>query len=235
MSFAEAISKISYIFTDLEMKSVDGNFYIEGIASSVNKDLGNDVITEECLHEMKDKINQGNIKLGFDHTELLAGRPTLEAVGRLIEAKVGEGKLFVKGILDNTFSHFEEIKHKIKNKFIDGMSIEYQVNPDKTIEDFKSDGVRHRVISGLNSLIGVALTPRPMNPDALFDYYEQWVEIEGEKLAKEASHTIDSNFFFEDAFKYAVNKWGEGSYFNWRGGEYSIELMNVVNVMGLDR
>ena len=84
MSFAEAISKISYIFTDLEMKSVDGNFYIEGIASSVNKDLGNDVITEECLHEMKDKINQGNIKLGFDHTELLAGRPTLEAVGRLI-------------------------------------------------------------------------------------------------------------------------------------------------------
>ena len=117
MSFAEAISKISYIFTDLEMKSVDGNFYIEGIASSVNKDLGNDVITEECLHEMKDKINQGNIKLGFDHTELLAGRPTLEAVGRLIEAKVREGKLFVKGILDNTFSHFEEIKHKIKNKF----------------------------------------------------------------------------------------------------------------------
>ena len=67
--------------------------------------------------------------------------------------------------------------------------------------------------------------------DTLFDYYNQWVEIEGEKQAKEASHTIDKDFFFEDAFRYAYNKWGEGSYFNWRGGEYSIEFADENDVV----
>ena len=169
MPYEKSLSK-SYFFTNLEMKSSeDGDVYLEGIASSINEDLGNDIMTENCLIEMADKINQGNIKLGFDHTELLGGHPSTEAVGRLIEAKVREGKLWVKGILDKTFNHFEEIKNKIKNKFLDGFSIEYQVNPDKTVVDLK-DGKQHRIIDGLRSLVGVALTPRPMNQDAYFDW-----------------------------------------------------------------
>ena len=111
----------SYIFTDLEVKSEGEDFFIEGYASSVNKDLGNDELTEDCLRQMADLINSKNIKLGFDHTEILGGRPTLEAVGRLIEAKVENGKLWVKGILDKTFSHIEQLKQKIQNKFLDGM------------------------------------------------------------------------------------------------------------------
>ncbi|MEK0337317.1 MAG: hypothetical protein QQN41_07780 [Nitrosopumilus sp.] len=160
----------SFFFTNLEFKDIDGDFYIEGVASSINEDLGNDIVTENCLNQMADIINEKNIKLGFDHTEMLGGQLNTEAVGRLIEAKVRDGKLWVKGILDKTFKHFDEITHKIKNKFLDGLSIEYQVNPDLTTEDFKSDGSRHRIIDGLNSLFRVALTPTPMNLDSLFDY-----------------------------------------------------------------
>lgn len=170
----------SFYFTELEIKSEsDGEFYIEGYASSINKDLGNDVLTEDCLKQMAEIINSKNVKIGFDHTELLAGRPTLEAVGRLVEAKVESGKLWVKGILDKTFSHIDEIKQKIQNKFLDGLSIEYQVDPDRTEISF-IDGMRHRMINGLKTLIGVALTPRPMNQDALFDYYVKHLETKEE-------------------------------------------------------
>lgn len=166
----------SFFFTDLEIKSEEENIYIEGIASSINKDLGNDILTEDCLKQMAGIINDGNVKIGYDHTELLGGRPTLEAVGRLIEAKIENGKLWIKGMLDNTFSHFNEIKQKIQNKFLDGLSIEYQVDPDKTEVNF-IEGIRHRVINGLKTLIGVAMTPRPMNQDAYFDYYIKHLEI----------------------------------------------------------
>lgn len=169
----------SFFFTDLELKSDEKDIYIEGIASSINKDLGNDVLTEDCLKQMADIINNGNVKIGYDHTELLGGRPTLEAVGRLIEAKVENGKLWVKGLLDKTFSHFNEIKQKIQNKFLDGLSIEYQVDSDKTETNF-IEGMRHRVINGLKTLIGVAMTPRPMNQDAYFDYYVKHLEIKEE-------------------------------------------------------
>lgn len=167
----------SYLFSNLELKSDDGDFYIEGIASSVNKDLGNDVVTEECLHQMADMINSKNVKIGFDHTELLGGRPSLEAVGRLIEAKVKDGKLWVKGILDKTFSHFNEIKDKIQNKFLDGLSIEYQVDPSKVELKEEDEGIATRIINGLKTLIGVALTPRPMNQDALFDYFVKHMDL----------------------------------------------------------
>ena len=160
----------SFMFTDLQFKSEGDDVYVEGYASSINEDLGNDSITEECLNQMADMINSKNVKIGFDHTELLGGRPTLEAVGKLIESKVENGKLWVKGVLDKTFSHFEEIKQKIANKFLDGFSIEYQVDPLKTQVEYK-EGIAHRTINGLRSLIGIALTPRPMNQDALFNYY----------------------------------------------------------------
>ncbi len=177
----------SFFFTNLEFKDTDGDFYIEGVASSVNEDLGNDVLTPECLDQMADIINEKNIKLGFDHTEMLGGNLNTEAVGRLIEAKVRDGKLWVKGILDKTFKHFDEITHKIKNKFLDGLSIEYQVNPDLTTENFKSDGSRHRIIGGLASLFRVALTPTPMNTDALFDYNIKHLaeEVKGENGSEE--------------------------------------------------
>ncbi len=167
---AQVMGVKSYFFTNLEYKSSeDGDFYIEGIASSINEDLGNDTVTGECLEQMSEMINDGNIKLGFDHTEMLGGQLNAEAVGRLFEAKVKDGHLWVKGILDKTFKHFDEIKHKIQNKFLDGLSIEYSVDPEKTMTDFKN-GDRFRVIGGLKKLLRVALTPTPMNTDALFDY-----------------------------------------------------------------
>jgi hypothetical protein len=183
----------SYYFTDLEMKSEEGELYIEGYASSINKDLGNDVLTEECLHQMAEEINKKNIKIGYDHTEILGGRPTLEAVGKLIEAKVKDGKLWVKGVLDKTFTHFDKIKEKIKKKFLDGLSIEYQVDPAKTIVEWK-DGVRHRIIKGLKTLFGVALTPRPMNQDAYFDYYIKHLEIDSKKAFAKAPAGEGSRF-----------------------------------------
>ncbi|MAG76362.1 MAG: hypothetical protein CL811_06330 [Colwelliaceae bacterium] len=183
-------TKNSFYFTDINLKHEDENFYIDGTASSINTDLGNDSITEDCLSQMADMINTGNVKLGFDHTELLGGSANTEAVGRVTEAKVENGRLKVRGLLDKTFSHFSEIKNKIKNKFLDGLSIEYQVDPSKTIENFK-EGVRHRVIGGLKSLIGIALTPRPMNTDSYFDYYVKHIEVKemSEETKEETTET----------------------------------------------
>lgn len=200
----------SYCFTDLEFKSEGEDFYIEGYASSINKDLGNDELTAECLEQMVGIINSKNIKLGFDHTELLGGRPTLEAVGRLIEAKVENGKLWVKGILDKTFSHIEEIKQKIQNKFLDGMSIEYQIDPALTKESFV-DGIRHRIIGGLKALAGVALTPRPMNPDSLFDYYVKHFEAKEEHMEKcpECDEEVSKDKMEEHKKKHSKKDKGE--------------------------
>lgn len=189
---SQVLGTKSYYFTDLNLKNEGEEFYIDGVASSINEDLGNDTMTEEALNQMSDIINKGNVKLGFDHTELLAGRPTLEAVGKLIEAKVEHGKLKVRGVLDKTFTHFKDIVHKIKNKYLDGLSIEYQVDPNKTVVDFK-DGIQHRIIGGLRSLVGMALTPRPMNTDALFDYYVKHLVPETNEVIKMEQKTETKN------------------------------------------
>ncbi len=177
----------SFLFsTSIELKTEAGEYYIEGIASTSNPDLGYedtngdkviDIVSDEALNEMASVINNGRIKLGYDHTEVLGGKPTTVPVGQLIQAKVENGKLWVKGTLNKALGIMKELKESLKRKDIDSFSIEH-IPQDW---EFKwIDGVKHRIIKSIK-LVGMALTGRPMNPETYADFYIKHLEIKQEE------------------------------------------------------
>ena len=166
--------KKSFLFSEgLEIKSEGENFFVEGVASTSNPDLGNDVVSESALMQMADQINAAAdtnpISLGYDHTELLGGKPNTVPLGHLCKAWVENSKLFIKGTINKALSVFNEAKSALERKDLNAYSIEYIADPKRTRYEVIS-GVKHRMIDGLK-LIGMALTGRPMNKDSYASFY----------------------------------------------------------------
>jgi len=168
----------NFLFTgELEFKSEDGESYLEGVLSSTNPDLGNDIITESALMEMADQINSKAettpIAVGYDHTEWkLGGKPSTVPIGKLFKAWVEDGKVFVKGSVNKALSVYKELKSAIDRKELNSYSIEYM---PKSYKNEIINGVKHRIIDSLK-LIGAGLTGRPMNSDAYANFYMKHIE-----------------------------------------------------------
>lgn len=162
----------SYIFADFEFKTEADDYFVEGVISSTNPDLGNDILTENVLNQMAESINSSvsagkPIPLGYEHTEFLGGHPNLVPVGSFVKAWVDGGKLFAKASLNKALAIFKEVKSALDRRDIHSFSIEYI--PELTQESF-IEGVKHRIIDSLKAIVGVAVTGRPMNPDAVMNF-----------------------------------------------------------------
>jgi len=161
-----------HVFSSLQLKSEGDEFFIEGVVSSTNPDLGNDIVSASCLNQMADIINSSStsgrpIPIGYEHTEFLGGHPDLVPLGSLSKAWVDGDKLMVRGSLNSTLASFKEAKSAIERGELNGLSIEYI--PELTQDTFLG-GEKHRLIDSLKKLVGVAVTARPMNPDAYMGF-----------------------------------------------------------------
>jgi len=144
-------------------------YYVEGYISTKDLDLGNDVVTDECLNNMLEQLKGRTIKLDIEH-ETMKGETELDKkinktkipIGKIVNAWRDEKGIKAKAVLNKAHSKFQEVWNSIKNGFLDGFSIAYY--PIQTITKNMGD----KLIRLLNrvDLINVALTGNPMNPQA---------------------------------------------------------------------
>jgi len=144
---------------------------MEGLISTTDKDLVNDIITKKCLESMQQQILDRNIKLDIEH-EAFRGdtqeekelNKTLIPAGKIIDATVQETQngnwgLRVKSELNNFRKDFEQVKGNVLERYLDAYSIAFI--PTKTA--LKTiNGEEVRLLDEVR-LLNVALTGNPVN------------------------------------------------------------------------
>jgi len=137
------------------------DYFITGYISTKDRDLVNDVVSEEALSSMLGQINHKNIKLDVEHEAWREENPSIVPVGKIIEAKRDAKGIFVKAILNRAHGRFKEVWDSVKSGFLDAFSIAFKTTSyvHKVV-----DGVKTRVLNGVE-LLNVALTGNPVNPE----------------------------------------------------------------------
>ena len=147
--------------------------FMEGLISTTDKDLVNDIVTKNCLESMQKQILERNIKLDIEH-EAFRGNSveekeinkTLIPAGKIIDATVREQEqgfgLLVKSELNNFRNDFENIKGNVIERFLDSYSIAFI--PTK-ISNKSLNGEEIRLLDDVR-LLNVALTGNPVNTHA---------------------------------------------------------------------
>ncbi len=170
----------SFIFTTpfnvnvVEEKGVE-RVFLEGLISTTDLDLVNDIVTKNCLESMQRQILERSIKLDIEHesfrgdtieekeinkTKIPAGKITDATVVDLGEDRFG---LRVKAELNRFNPRFDEIKGNVLERYLDAYSIAFI--PTK-VAHVEKDGVRVRLLDD-DKLLNVALTGNAVNIGAL--------------------------------------------------------------------
>lgn len=210
----------SFIFTTpfrVNIVDVKGKekVFLEGMISTTDMDLVNDVVTKTCLISMQKQILEKNIKLDIEHESFRGD--TLEEkeinktkipAGRIIDATVeemGDNRfgLRVKAELNNFNQRFDEIKGNVIERFLDAYSIAFIPTKTAHVED---KGITVRLLDDVR-LLNVALTGNPINTaaqntkifmkamDAVDEYKKEKKnnpEIEGKLEVKNHDHVSDN-------------------------------------------
>ena len=164
-----------FIFTtpfNVNVAEVKGQekVFMEGLISTTDKDLVNDIVTKKCLESMQQQILERSIKLDIEH-EAFRGESveqkeinkTLIPAGKIIDATVVQTEngfgLRVKSELNNFRGDFEKVKGNVIERYLDAYSIAYI--PTKTaLKDLNGEEVR--LLDDVR-LLNVALTGNPIN------------------------------------------------------------------------
>jgi len=163
-----------------EAKESGKDFYIEGLISTGDKDLVNDVCTKACLDGMFQQLDTRTIKLDFEH-ESMVGNSEIHMQIAKTKSPLGKRIKYqrtAKGVevgfqlnpdwksvnsSGKIIKTFEEVWREIKGGFFDAFSIAYI--PMKTGITALKDGSEVRLLESVN-LLNVALTGNPVNPAA---------------------------------------------------------------------
>ena len=137
------------------------DYFVTGYISTKDRDLVNDVVSEEALSSMLSQINNKNIKLDVEHEAWREENPSIVPVGKIIEAKRDDKGIFVKAVLNRAHGRFKEVWDSVKSGFLDAFSIAFKTT--KYIHKVV-DGVKTRILNGVE-LLNVALTGNPVNPE----------------------------------------------------------------------
>ena len=137
------------------------DYFVTGYISTKDRDLVNDVVSEEALSSMLSQINHKNIKLDVEHEAWREENPSIVPVGKIVEAKRDDKGIFVKAVLNRAHGRFKEVWDSVKSGFLDAFSIAFKTTSyvHKVV-----DGVKTRVLNGVE-LLNVALTGNPVNPE----------------------------------------------------------------------
>jgi HK97 family phage prohead protease len=146
----------------IQIKNGKPRYYVTGYITTKDRDLINDVVTEEAMQNMLGQLVGKNLKLDVEHEAWTQENPSIIPLGRIIEANKDDKGIFIKAELNSHANRFKEVWNSIKEKFIDGFSIAYI--PVKAVQK-TIDGVSSRLLQEVK-LLNVALTGNPMNPQA---------------------------------------------------------------------
>lgn len=139
-------------------------FYIEGYASTTDKDLAGEVINDSAQTSMLKQFRNRNITIDIEHEEwyddkgkqLAKPKGTMIPVAKVIEARQDSKGTFIKAEMNNNIERFDEVWGSIKGGFLNSFSIGF----------FPITQVGN-VISDLN-IVNLTLTGTPVNAGATF-------------------------------------------------------------------
>ena len=141
----------------LEFSEEQGLPTVTGYASSTALDLQGDVITEEALKQVAEEITKDPYnKVFLNHN--INDIP----IGKIVEAKVVDGKLWVKIVLNKAHEKFEQVYNSLKGGFLNAFSIGYQV-----LERLGNKITKLRILE-------VSLVSIPANPEAIVEEVKQF-------------------------------------------------------------
>jgi len=149
--------------TESNLKGVK-KYYIQGYASTVEKDLAGEVINESAQISMLRQFRNRNITIDVEHEEwydndgkqLDKPKSQMIPVAKVIEAKKDAKGTWVKAELNTNIDRFKEIWGSIKDGFLNAFSI-----------GFFPISQMGNVISDLN-IVNLTLTGTPVNTGATF-------------------------------------------------------------------
>lgn len=163
----------TFFFTTekIELKDEGEDSYVYGYISTRDKDLVNDIVTENCMKSMFNQMKSRVIKFDIEHESFRGKSDTDRELNKSINpiAKVdwfgqdSEG-ILVKAILNKHHQRFDEVKGSIEDGFLDSFSIAYI--PTKTFED-TANGESTRKLDDVR-LLNVAFTGIPINEKSRF-------------------------------------------------------------------
>lgn len=199
----------------IQFKEIDGKEYVIGYASTGDKDLVGDIVTQECLQGMAEQIKKRNIKIDLEH-ETWDGQTNWDKekaktklpAAKIVSATIDSKGLLIKAELNPDYKRFDEkgnvtfdyttLKNNLKNKFLDAFSIAY-IPLETAIQETKEGTIR--LLKELN-LLNVAFTGNPANPKADFravltkslDYLEKEAKnMDVEEKMKALQKEVKSN------------------------------------------
>lgn len=195
-----------FIFTapfsvNVETKDGEENVILDGLASTSDQDLVNDIVTKNCMESMQRQMVERSIKIDIEHesfrggsieekeinkTKIPAGRITGASVEPLSEGRWG---LRIKSGLNMFHPRSREIKGSVIGGFLDAYSIAFI--PTKTTM-IQKGGQQVRLLDDVR-LLNVALTGNPINTAALNkDIFLKAIDaVEEYKLEKKDNPKIE--------------------------------------------
>lgn len=139
-------------------------YFVEGYASTTEKDLAGEVINDSAQLSMLRQFRQRNITIDIEHEEwydddgkkLNKPKSAMIPVAKVIEAKLDPKGTWVKAELNTNIKRFDEVWGSIKDGFLNAFSI-----------GFFPISQSGNVISDLN-IVNLTLTGTPVNTGATF-------------------------------------------------------------------
>ena len=150
--------KINYEVVEIKGEK---KFYITGHISTGDRDLLDDIVTDNAQQSMLRQLKSKVIKLDYEH-ESFRDDPTILPVGKIVEANIDTKGLWVKCELNDGSPKFKALWKSVKKGFVDAFSIAFR--PIKTTMKSVGD-TTVRLLEDLE-LLNVALTGVPVNPAA---------------------------------------------------------------------
>lgn len=161
----------SFIFSsdNLELKSENENFYVDGYISTSDLDQVSDIVTKNCLLDMAEQMRKRSIKFDVEH-ESFRGKSNLDIevnktlipIAKTEDFVMDKKGIKVRAILNKNSRRFDEVKGSIEDGFLDAFSIAYV--PVKSIIE-ERNGTKVRLLDKIN-LLNVAFTGNPVNTEA---------------------------------------------------------------------
>lgn len=147
---------------DLVLKSFDdsrvgdkGIIYIEGVASDLEPDLTNEILSEKALTGLKDQIKQNPVTFLPHHKA-----EWYESFGRVVDADVKNKQLWVKIAVEVAKEKGQELYNQLKNGIKVGLSIGGAL---KRAYEVMKNGKKLRVLDDIH-LLHLVPTATPCNP-----------------------------------------------------------------------
>jgi len=146
----------------IEKKGNSKKYYVTGYIATKDRDILNDIITEEGMDSMMAQLRDHTITLDVEHEVYAKKNESIIPVAKIVEAKKDAKGIWVKAELNTHNSRFEELWQSIKGGFVTAFSIMYK--PVRAVNRVV-DGVKTRFLQSLD-LLNVTFTGVPVNPEA---------------------------------------------------------------------